>query len=223
MLARHQAAIPINWLGLGKRDRLPSCETTVAAVVCATPRKGLQGFDHRPNLGRPCFTASSMALLHLRNPFGDVVDFLEIMRHCDIQRRLFEADVNSHPVQVPFSPACPASMGRLPWRSRNSPAFGDGEVISLRRFSRPYQIALRLVFGLRNPYGGSIRRHGSSGPALGVPTVGLHPVPSLSGDQGWGDHLASHPHLSQLPVQHMSRRARLVTAPQRPDRGPACR
>jgi len=61
VLPRHQAAVAINWRGLWKRVRLPNSQTTVAAVVCATPRNACKASITARISGGACATASSMA------------------------------------------------------------------------------------------------------------------------------------------------------------------
>src|SRR5215471_14268552 len=99
-----------------------------------------------------------------------------------------------------------------------SQSMAMAKLIFLSRLASPYQIAQRLVVGIRNPH-----RRQLAGPVtpcqlLGVPAVSLHPISGLGGDQRRRDHFTRHTQLHELPVENVSRWPGLITALQRLDR-----
>ena len=88
------------------------------------------------------------------------------------------------------------------------------QLIALGRQASAHQIAQRLMRRIRHPHRRQIPAPIAARQLLGIAPVGLDPIPGLHRYQRRGDHLALHPQLAQLPVQHVPGRARLVAHPQ---------
>ncbi len=86
----------------------------------------------------------------------------------------------------------------------------DAKLVLLRRFSRPYQIANRLVRRVRYPDGREIAGTIAARQFQRVAPVRLDPVSSSYRHQRRRHHVAVHTQPHQPPVQDVSGRTRLV-------------
>jgi hypothetical protein len=92
------------------------------------------------------------------------------------------------------------------------------QLILLGCLTRPHQIAQRLRSLVRNPHCRQIAGSITASQPLRIAAIRLHPVAGLHRHQRRRDHFASNAQLRQLPIQHVTRRARFVAALQLLDR-----
>jgi hypothetical protein len=88
------------------------------------------------------------------------------------------------------------------------------ELIFFPRLACADQVTQGFVSFVRNPDSGQIAGSVTACQFLGVTAVRLHPIPGLDGNQPRGHNLAIHAQRGELPVKHISGRARFVAGPQ---------
>ena len=84
------------------------------------------------------------------------------------------------------------------------------QLILLRGFARPHQVPQGFMRRIRHPHRRQISTAITPGQLLGIPPVGLHPIPRLHRNQSRRDHHTADPRPGELPIQGVAVRPGLV-------------
>ena len=152
-------------------------------------------------------------LLQLQDPFGNVLDFVEIMFQCGFQSGLVKMNVGFDPFQM-FSGSRPSFP---PFFGRDAAGICPADAVPSTGLSWPLPEPVpdparphaRHPDPDRRQFAGSI----AACQFLCIAAVGLNSISGFGRNQSRRNHLARHTQLRQLPIQYISRRARLRNRP----------
>ena len=144
-----------------------------------------------------------------------MVYLLDVIGQRRFQRSFCKAHVTLDPLPMLLGPRLDPlrTLLAVPQKELSEPV-ACFQLILLGRLPRPHQITQSLVCRVGHPDGRQLTSAMASRQLFCITAVGFDPVPGFGRNQGRRDHLASHAHLRELPVEHVPRRPGLIAGSQ---------
>ena len=210
VLTRDHAGVTHQLAGLGKARELPELTDQRDRRDFRHPTQALQPCDHGLQVLGHRLNRRIDGALEAHDARGGMLNLVQVVKQRCLLGRMLEPQL-LHPGEVLARPGRGA-LGGTPSLTQQELAqpIARAQLIAFGREPRPHQIPQRLMGFVRHPHRRQVPRPIAARQLLGIAPVGLHPVSCLHRHQRRGHHFAVHSQLRELPVQHVTGRARLV-------------